>query len=299
MMNNYIRNKVIRFKDIDDFNCDHIFDCGQCFRWRRMDDGSWTGIAGARIANVKYIDETKTVQVTEYSEEEYSKSIDGKKSKDFWFDYLDLGRDYGSIKRKLSRGDNVMKLSVKSGQGIRILSQELWETIVSFIISQNNNIPRIKGCIERLSEIAGEKIKLGREDFDLGDLVPKRIPIPEVMASLTVNDLASVRLGYRAKYLIQAGREVIERGLPENYEEVLALTGVGPKVANCISLFGLRDMGSFPIDVWIKRVMHELYGFDEEDKRGMAEYANKHFGELSGIAQQYLFYYMRGFGKEQ
>ena len=328
---------MIVFDDVKDFNSTHIFDCGQCFRWRAMEDGSWTGIAGDRLANVLFepnsagsenaaSGKAKTsvrsgrVIITEYTGESEDKkqglpgTYTGKNaSRDYWFNYLDLGRDYGGIKRKLYRGDDVMKQAIKAGQGIRILNQDLWETIVSFIISQNNNIPRIKGCIERLADVAGEPIKVSSsfksvidEDKDknrngeckesgpsvLG-LTLKSIPRPEKLAVMMEDDLAEVRLGYRAKYLIRAAQEVLERGMPRSYEEVLALTGVGPKVANCITLFGLRDMSSFPIDVWMRRVMHELYDFDEGDVKGMAQYASKHFGQLSGIAQQYLFYYIR------
>ena len=305
------KNPVYAISGVKDFNCDHIFDCGQCFRWRKQEDGSWTGIAGENIANVSF--EKGTL---------YIRGLYGTFGKndaaEFWQDYLDLDRDYGKIKRKLSKGDESMKAAVKYGGGIRILNQELWEVIISFIISQNNNIPRIKGCIENLALHFGESLDFERDkaylvpkknretikdgsfdgEYPLGDLVPKKLPSPEKLASLTVEDLAPVRLGYRAKYLIQAAKEVLERGLPRTYEELVALTGVGPKVANCIGLFGLRDTASFPIDVWVKRVMNVMYGFKEEDVKGMEEYAEAHFGELSGFAQQYLFYYIRSIDKE-
>lgn len=305
------KNPVYAISGVKDFDCDHIFDCGQCFRWRKQEDGSWTGIAGENIANVSY--EKGTL---------YIRGLYGTFCEndlvEFWLDYLDLDRDYGAIKRKLSRGDMSMKEAVKYGQGIRILNQELWEVIISFIISQNNNIPRIKGCIESLAKNFGERMDFTRDkayqepkknrqrieegtfdgQFPLGDLTPNKLPSPETLANLTVEDLAPVRLGYRAKYLIQAAKEVLERGLPTNYDELIALTGVGPKVANCIGLFGLRDTESFPIDVWVKRVMKVMYGFDEDDLRGMEKYASSHFGEYSGFAQQYLFYYIRSIDKE-
>lgn len=313
-------------KGVTDFDARHIFDCGQCFRWREEDDGSWTGIVttigqGTRMANVSFVpgeegksakpkaksgDEGKRAKTAAKSGDvvirEYTKNSTKESGESFWFNYLDLGRDYKKIKSKLSRGDDVMKRAIKAGGGIRILNQDLWETIVSFIISQNNNIPRIKGCIERLSELFGEPIKLsdegkklvreGNENYKI-PLLPYSVPGPEKLAKLSVDDLAPVRLGYRAKYLIAAAEEVLARGMPTTYEEVLALTGVGPKVANCIGLFGLHETNSFPIDVWVKRVMNRLYDFDEEDIKGMEEFALKNFGELSGFAQQYLFYYIR------
>lgn len=273
-------------ENVRDFHPEHIFECGQCFRWNRQDDGSYTGTAMGRIVNIRLCPEgdegekacAGKVIIKNASPEDYDK---------IWRQYLDLNRDYGMIKQRLSAGDEVMENAVAAGRGIRILKQDLWETIVSFIISQNNNIPRIKGCIEKLSALAGERL----EDYD-GQAV-YALPTVERLARLESDDLAPVRLGYRAPYLIKTARMVAEKGLPENYEEVSALCGVGPKVANCITLFGLHDLSSFPIDVWVRRVMNEMYGFEEKDVRGMAAFAAERFGELGGIAQQYLFYYIR------
>ena len=228
--------------------------------------------------------------------------------REIWYDYFDLGRDYSSIKECLSANDEIMRKAIEYGGGIRILRQDLWETIVSFIISQNNNIPRIKGCIERLCNNFGEPITNGTAcaadsgtagagsiDAVLEGSAEKRcsIPSPEKLASLTVDDLAPVRLGYRAKYLIETAKTVCEKGLPEDFDQLSELCGVGPKVASCISLFGMQDYASFPIDVWVMKVMHELYGLPEKDKKAMAAFAKEKFGDLGGFAQQYLFYYMR------
>ena len=300
------KNPLYALSGVGDFNATHIFDCGQCFRWRRQEDGSWSGIAGDRIANIKY--ENKTLFIRGLYGTTSPRDIE-----EFWIPYLDLDRDYGKIKRKLRKNDVAMAEAIKTGSGIRILKQDLWETIISFIISQNNNIPRIKGCIEALAELCGERIdgtrdkaflepKKNREMvktgvfegvYPLGDLKGFALPKPEVLASLKEKDLAPVKLGYRAKYLIQSAKEVLDRGMPENMEELIALTGVGPKVANCISLFGLHKTDSFPVDVWVKRVMHQVYGLDEEDAAAMEAFAKEHFGDLSGFAQQYLFYHIR------
>lgn len=275
-------------ENVRDFDPEHIFECGQCFRWNRQDDGSYTGTAMGKTVNIR-VEEvtgcdsetaagTKRVIIGNASRRDYE---------EIWRSYLDMDRDYGAIKEKLREGDEVMDKAIVAGDGIRILKQDLWETIVSFIISQNNNIPRIKGCIEKLSALAGERL----EDYE-GQAV-HALPAVEKLASMEAEDLAPVRLGYRAPYLIKTARMVAERGLPQSYEDVSALCGVGPKVANCITLFGLHDFTSFPIDVWVRRVMNEMYGFDEKDVRGMADFAEKRFGELGGIAQQYLFYYIR------
>ena len=118
------------------------------------------------------------------------------------------------------------------------------------------------------------------------------VPTPEKLASLTVEDLAPVRLGYRDKYLIETARRWLEMS-PEERLNVGCFTGVGPKVESCIKLFGMHDLESFPIDVWVKRLMNRFYGFDEKDKAGMDDFAKEHFGEYAGLAQQYLFYYIR------
>lgn len=270
-------------ENVRDFNCDHIFDCGQCFRWNRKPDGSYTGTAMGKTVNVSLrpeegSDDCGVLTIENCTREEYE---------GIWREYLDMDRDYGAIKDCLSSGDPVMKTAIERGRGIRILKQDLWETIVSFIISQNNNIPRIKGCIEKLAALAGERL----DDYEGEERYA--LPTAEKLASMEPEDLAPVRLGYRAPYLVKTARAVMEEGLPETYDEVLALQGVGPKVANCISLFGLHDLSSFPIDVWVKRVMSEMYGFDEKDMKGMAAFAEEKFGKLGGIAQQYLFYYIR------
>ncbi|MCF0144106.1 MAG: DNA-3-methyladenine glycosylase 2 family protein [Firmicutes bacterium] len=246
-----------RYKGYDeaDFNLDRMLDCGQCFRWEKNDQGIW---------------ETP----------EDIKDISG---------YFDLGRDYSKIRRKLSKNDPVMKEAIRAGKGIRILKQDRWETLLSFIISQNNNIPRIKGCISTLSETLGEKGQL---------------PTPAVLARATVEDLAACRLGYRDKYLIETARQIEEDpefldrlakpevSSDEAAEVLQKLSGVGPKVANCIALFGLGKIDSFPIDVWMKRVMNQLYGIPENDVKAMKEYAAENFAPYGGIAQQYLFYYI-------
>ena len=233
-------NNVYSIEGVQDFFPAHVFDCGQCFRWQRQADGSYTGIAGGRIANVSFVP---------YEEENAGaggrlaiRNCTAEDFEKFWRQYLDLDRNYGKIKRKLCRGDQAMKKAVRFGWGIRILQQELWETIVSFIISQNNHIPRIKGCIENLAELFGDEAGSfdGKTWYNL--------PSPERLASLTVEDLAPVKLGYRAKYLIETAKTVCVRGLPEDGQALSELYGVGPKVASCIALFGMGDTASFPID---------------------------------------------------
>lgn len=282
-------------ENIRDFDLDNIFDCGQCFRWVKEEDGSYTGTAFGKIVNMKTSGDDLSTNLTieNSTEEDYQK---------IWSKYLDMDRDYGMIKKRLSDEDTVIREAIQSGPGIRILKQDLWEAMVSFIISQNNNIPRIKGCIENLCKLKGEYVGAyrGKEYFN--------IPAPEVLAGLKVDDLQPCRLGYRAPYLIDTARQVIEKGGIEQVEEdllkcdtgaktigkLLEFQGVGPKVANCIALFGLGRFDAFPIDVWVRRVMARLYAIDENNIKAMASYATEKFKDLGGIAQQYLFYYIRG-----
>lgn len=282
------------YKGIKDFDLDHIFDCGQCFRWTKQEDGSYTGIAFGRVVNMQVAGDNKDELV-----------IDGCCEEDFnniWWTYLDMGRDYGAVKVTLAEGDDIMARAIESGTGIRILKQDLWETMVSFIISQNNNIPRIKGCIEKLAKLAGEKAgEYGGEEY-------YNLPTPEVLSKMTAEDLAPIRLGYRAPYLIETAKQVISKGgmavvaaelaaidnPDEACEYLRQFQGIGPKVASCIALFGLARLDAFPIDVWVRRVMNRLYNIEEKDIKGMSAYAKEHFGENGGIAQQYLFYYIRG-----
>ena len=276
---------------VKDFNTDHIFDCGQCFRWQRQEDGSYIGPAMGRVVKISYAD--RQLIIDNCGKEDFE---------NIWKKYLDLDTDYGLIKEKLSAEDQIMQAASEYGYGIRILRQDFWETVVSFIISQNNNIPRIKGCIESICE------KFGEHAGEYGGKAYFSIPSPSTLASLSSEDLAPCRLGYRAPYLVKMAQQFVDRGGPDVVEAELKnaedpiqalqqFCGIGPKVAACISLFGLGRMDAFPIDVWMRRVMNRLYDIDEKDVKAMKDYAKKHFGENGGIAQQYLFYYIRGLDK--
>lgn len=272
---------------IHDFCLDHIFDCGQAFRWQRQQDGSYTGIAGSNIANIQYEEGRLILRNT--SEEEFQ---------NFWRSYLDLDRDYGKIKAALSEKDPIIKSAIRSGEGIRLLQQDKWETLLSFIISQNNHIPRIKGCIESLCSNFGEYAGAyeGRDYYTF--------PAPETLAALSTEDLAVCRLGYRANYLIKTAKQAAEDGLDrleaagtremtsqQAFDYVSSFCGVGPKVANCILLFSMGKYDRFPVDVWMKKVMEQFYGIT--DPKEMQLFAEKNFGQYSGFAQQYLFYHIR------
>ena len=215
--------------------------------------------------------------------------------------YFDLNRDYSEIKEKLSKIDENVNLSIQYGEGIRILNQDLWETIISFIISANNNIPRIKGIIERLSQKYGKEIDWNGEKY-------YTFPTPEELKNVEIQDFRDLGTGFRDIRLYETTRMVLENKvvLKELYnidtlearDELLTLSGVGPKVADCILLFSdLKRFDVFPIDVWVRRVMNELYIKNPDEtkvnKRDIARIAKEKFGDLEGLAQQYLFYWKR------
>ena len=284
------RGKLVLEK-VNDFQLDHVFECGQCFRWNKEDDGSYTGIANGKVLNV-----------SKRGTDLILNNTDADEFIDFWREYFDFDTDYSKIKDQLIKKDPVMAEAIQAGQGIRILNQDVWETVISFIISANNNIPRIKKCIESLCERYGEHVcKYKGKDY-------YSFPEPEVLAKLTLDELVPCRLGYRAKYVIATAKAFVANGkeyyealkddsIPASVamERVSQLSGVGPKVANCILLFSLKKRSAFPIDTWMKKVMNHLYDFNENDVKGMEQFAFETYGDVAGIAQQYLFYYMRNY----
>jgi N-glycosylase/DNA lyase len=305
-----VSGDAIVFRNVEDFDALQIFECGQAFRWKRENDGSHTGVARGRAANISFAltnseSGAGDVKIRKITAAASRGEEDGEESNDrrFWEHYLDLGRDYGEIKRTLTAEDAVMARAVAHGAGIRILNQEPWEALISFIISQNNHIPRIMGCVERLCAACGARIDGGAA---CGDFFA--FPRIEVLAGLSEGDLASCRLGYRAEYLVKTARKVAEAGgaawletlrgaaIDEAEKALLSLPGVGPKVAACVLLFGLGRMEAFPVDVWMKRAMRAFYGVDEKDA---AARAAARFGPYAGIAQQYLFHYMRTAGRAE
>ena len=274
------------------FELADIFDCGQCFRWNIEDDGSYTGVFKKIVLNVKKIDDEVFFNGVNYG------SIDSIEEINHYFD---LNRNYDELKSKLEKIDDYMKNSIEFGKGIRILNQDLWETIISFIISANNNIPRIKGIIDRLSEKYGEKLEYdGREYYSF--------PEPIALKDVSVAEYRSLGLGFRDIRLYETTQKILNNEFDLNgqwnldtgavYKNLLELSGVGPKVADCILLFSdLKRFDVFPIDVWIRRVMNDLYIHNDDEtkvsKVQIQKLADEKFGSLKGLAQQYLFYWRR------
>lgn len=261
----------ILFKNVRDFDLAQTLDCGQSFRWEELENGDFKGVAFDREVTV-HLD----------GGEFY---IFGGKAEDgsLWGDYFDLDFDYGIIKNELSALSPVLKSAAEYAPGIRILKQDSWEALCSFIISQNNNIPRIKGIIKRLCESFGDKTPDGGFTF----------PSAQRLSQLTVEDLAPLKSGFRAKYLIDAAlkvssgeinlNEVRIMPIDEARQSLMKIKGVGPKVAECALLYGMHRLECFPMDVWMKRAMAVL----------LPEFTIEDLGQYAGIAQQYIFHYSR------
>ena len=289
MEQKYVINNCKSFKVKD------VFDCGQCFRWNEQEDGSYTGIFGNNVLNVKQ----------ELVCDEYKITISGVCDGDIEEisrKYFDLDRNYETIKDSLSKIDEYLAESIKYGEGIRILNQDLWEMIISFIVSANNNIPRIKGIINRMSQKYGKKVEFRGKYY-------YTFPTVDELSIASKEELRELGLGFRDKYIyettkkIKSGEVSLEKMKNEKNtikirDELLTLSGVGPKVADCILLFStLKRFDVFPIDVWVRRVMNDLYIHNPKEnkvnKKEIEQLAKAKFGDLEGIAQQYLFYWKR------
>lgn len=278
-------------KNCKSFEPRDIFECGQCFRWNVQEDGSYIGVFGKNVLNVKK--NNANVIITGECENDIEKEC---------IQYFDLNRDYEKIKEELSKVDDNLKKSIEYGKGIRILNQDLWEVIISFIISANNNIPRIKGIIERMCKKYGEKITFSGAEY-------YTFPTPKQLENATITDFRNLGMGFRDKYIYQTTKMINEKIMDldelknmkdtvEMRKKLLLLPGVGPKVADCILLFSsLSRLDVFPIDVWVRRVMNDLYIHEEIEsnvsKKQIEGIAKEKFGNLEGIAQQYLFYWKR------
>ena len=282
-----------QFYEIDknnSFDLKHIFECGQCFRWNKENDGSYTGVFQENVLNVKQ--EKDKIVFRGICKENIKKVVE---------EYFNLNTNYDEIKEKLKKQDKYLAESIKYGSGIRILKQDLWETIISFIISANNNIPRIKGIVERLSKKYGREIIYNKKSY-------YTFPTVEELSVASVEDLRKLGLGFRDKRIYETTEKIKlkEIDLEEIAniqdtdivrEKLKTLPGVGPKVADCILLFALNRFEVFPVDVWVRRVMNELYIKKEDESKlknkEIEEFARKKYKNLAGIAQQYLFYWKR------
>ena len=287
--------EYVKISGIADFDVNKIFDCGQCFRFEPVENSphevEFAGVAFGRF--VSFAQDGDTVYVYNTTEREFEET---------WRGFLALDVDYSAIAADIAaRSDNAgLHRAIEHGRGIRILRQDPWEAVCSFIISQNNNIPRIKKIVEALCTRCGERIeipeafakRLGRES------VAYAFPTAKSLVELGVDGIFELKTGFRAKYIYDAAQKEISGEIDHEYlatcertaDAVAALCevkGIGPKVASCALLFGYGRYDAFPVDVWIKKVIEKYFLVSPKD------FTPDILGEYAGIAQQYLFYYER------
>lgn len=265
-----ISNRDIIVKNVKCLDLDLTLDCGQAFRWEKQEDGSYSGVAGGYFLNI-----------SKNGDDFIFKNTTKESFDSFWTNYFDLNKDYEKICNTLKE-DKLLSSTIDEYYGIRILNQDSWEALCSFVISQQNNIKRIKLIIDRLCRAYGEEVADGYYTF----------PSAEKLSSLTVKDFEVLGAGYRAKYLEKLAKDVASGAidlqkikalsLEDARKELMSIYGVGIKVANCALLFGFQFYSAFPVDVWMKRVM-EYY----------PDGLPKCFEGNEGIAQQYLFHWAR------
>lgn len=283
---NYVESigNGIVIKDVKNFELPHIFDCGQCFRWNREENGNYIGIAFDKVIEVEKRENDVIIYNT--NEEEF---------KEIWCEYFDLYRDYSTIKDILKK-DPLLKKSVEFGNGIRLLKQDPFELVISFIISANNRIPMIKKAILNISKMWGNKLEYkGKTYYSFPNL--------QQLKDCTIEQLSECGVGFRAKYIYKTIQDIIEGTIDlayikslnddECHKELQKISGVGPKVADCIMLFSMDKYTAFPVDVWVKRAMQHFYLAPDVSLKKIRDFAREKFDPFCGFAQQYLFYYAR------
>ena len=277
-------NEGIILKSVRNFELPHIFDCGQCFRWRRLENGNYVGIAFDKVIEIEKKDDDVLIYNT--NEEDFN---------NIWIDYFDLKTNYLAIKETLSE-DPLLKEAIEFGKGIRILAQEPFEIIISFIISSNNRIPMIKKVIANICRNWGKPIFYKGETY-------YSFPDVYTLSMLEVEDFQKCSAGFRSKYIKDTADKICScvcdvdgikcKNDDASHIELQKLSGIGPKVADCIMLFSMGKYSAFPVDVWVKRAMQYFYLAPDVSLPKIRQFARDKFGELSGYAQQYLFYYAR------
>lgn len=292
------KESSIILENVKDFNIKQILECGQCFRWERISDTNYIIVAYRRVIEV--IQDGSQVTILNTNMKDFN---------EIWKNYFDLNVNYEEVKEELSR-DELLKKSVEFGYGIRILNQDPFEMLISFIISARNSIPSIMKTIKKISERWGDKIEYKGNIY-------YAFPTPEQLNKATLEEIKETGASFRSKYIIDTISKVnavIEaknnkaldeelqqfdleyiKSLPvdECHKALQNFMGVGAKVADCIMLFSMSKHSAFPVDVWIKRAMIHFYLAPDVSLNKIRVFGRDKFGELAGLAQQYLFYYAR------
>lgn len=280
-------NNIVTVDGVNDFTLSQILECGQCFHFDKLDEEVYEVVAFGRAVKMEQTD--KVLRIYGSSMEDYE---------GIWKLYLDMDNDYGLIKQSVIKADGALKTAVDEKSGIRILNQDFFETLISFIVSQNKSIPQIKQCVKNISHRFGDEvIGYNGEAFYV-------FPDVQRLHDATEEELRECKVGFRAPYIKNATEAVYsgavtkekldELDIAQARELLMTIKGVGEKVVNCVLLFGLGRREAFPVDVWMKRIMEQMY-FDGKDtkKQDIEAFAVNKFGDLGGYAQQYLFDYAR------
>ena len=275
-----IANDKITIFEKEDFNPKHIFECGQIFRYKKISESEYVVFS-----------QDKTAQIIE-NKDNYEIAT---KDIEYFENFFDLKNDYSKIKLSLSNQNETLKSAIEFGHGIRILNQQPFEMIISFIISANNNIKRIQSLVEKLSNACGK---------DCGNF--HAFPTQKELISLSIEDLKAMGMGFRARYIYETAKKLENFNLEslreydteKLLEYLLTLDGIGPKVADCIALFAYHKMDCFPVDTWVEKIYNSYFSPTKEKNRNLIrKNLVSTFKNLSGYAQQYLFYYKRELDK--
>jgi len=290
----------IIIKDVKNFKLKQIFECGQIFRFEEIAEDNFIAIAFGKLIEVKQDKEDIIIYNT--TEDEFNK---------IWLKYFDLDRDYSIIKEEISK-DILLKQSIEFGDGVRVLNQDPFEMLISFIISARNNIPSIKKTVNKISTKWGKNINYKGNKY-------YAFPSIYEIKDATLEEIQETGASFRSKYIIDTIKNVYNatkerenldvnkensslkydldyiKGLNDDecHNALQEFKGVGAKVADCIMLFSMRKTSAFPVDVWVKRAMIHFYGAEDSSLNKIRIFGRNKFGELAGFAQQYLFYYAR------
>lgn len=295
-MNIYCRDNDLILEDVKDFDIEDTLECGQCFHFTKLAEKEYELMAFGKYLHIRQCENGELSEPGSFIL--YDTSMDNFRL--VWKNYFDLDTDYGTIKKYLINADERLKDVIANHSGIRILRQDFFETLISFIISQNKQIPHIKQIVHTLSEKYGEEIILNN-----GRIV-HTFPTMDKLNTVSEDELRECKVGFRAPYIRQAvhminngeidGEALRTLSFHEARRMLMSIKGVGEKVANCVLLFGLGFTAAFPVDVWMKRIMEEMYFHKNTKKDVIEKFAATLFGKNAGYAQQYLFTYGRDMG---
>lgn len=271
--------------NVECFNLKYTLECGQCFRWKRITDNEYIGIIEDRVIRIKQ--QGNKISIWSNKKENLKEVIEH---------YFDFKTDYSSLESNIAKIDINIAKSLEFSSGIHILNQPLFETIISYIISANNNIKRISRSVNDISKKFGKQVEFEGEKYYL-------FPTLEEIKSVTMDDLLNVGTGFRARYIkhdieyFVSNPEFLDKLVTMDTQQasdaLSSLMGVGPKVADCILLFSLNKGEVFPVDVWVKRIMEKIYFKENTSLKEIRKYANENFGQYAGIVQQHLFHNVR------